>query len=95
MNSEVMRDYFPEKKVALDLGVTILTLRNWSAKRQGPPRVKVARKIYYHKEGMAQWLLFQEKRQENALTTAGAMPVHAAGNGRAAANGHAAVNGRG
>ena len=87
MNSEVMSDYFPEKKVALDLGVTVLTLRNWSVRRQGPPRVKVARKIYYHKEGMVKWLLFQEQRQENALTTAEVMPDHAAGNGHAAANG--------
>ena len=87
MNSEVMSDYFLEKKVALDLGVTVLTLRNWSAKRQGPPRVKVARKIYYPKDGMAKWLLFQEQRQEDTLTTAEAMSGHAAGNGHAAANG--------
>ena len=88
MTADVMFNYFSEAKVASDLGVTVLTLRNWSAKRQGPPRVKVARKIYYHKEGMAQWLLFQEQRQEAAITTAGAMPGHVS-NGHAAAHGHA------
>ena len=87
MTADVLFNYFSEAKVASDLGVTVLTLRNWSSRRLGPPRVKVARKIYYHKDGMAKWLLFQEQRQENAFTTAEVMPDHAAGNGHAAANG--------
>ena len=88
MDAEVMTDYFSEEKAASDLGVTVATLRNWAAKRQGPVRTKVARRVYYRKDAMQQWLLAQEERPGAALTAAGAVPGHAGGNGHA-------VNGQG
>ena len=63
MTLSVMDCYFSEEKVASDLRVNILTLRNWAVKRKGPPRVNIARKIYYPKDGMTHWLLSQEPNE--------------------------------
>ena len=76
MGADVMDDYFSEEKAARDLGVTVHTLRNWSAKRQGPPRTSVARHVYYRKNAMQQWLLAQEQSPEAAFATAGVSSGH-------------------
>lgn len=71
MGVDVMEDYFSEEKTACDLGVTINTLRNWAARREGPARTKVARRVYYRKDSLHQWLLAREQNPEAALTALG------------------------
>ena len=66
MDVDVLDNYFSEEKAASDLGVTVNTLRNWAARREGPARTKVARRVYYRKEAMNQWLLTQEQNPEAA-----------------------------
>ncbi len=77
MDAAVLEDYFSEEKVASDLGVTINTLRNYAAKRQGPPRTKVARRVYYRKDAMQQWLLAREQILEATLNAVGVSSGHA------------------
>ncbi len=46
--------------LALELGVTVDTLRRWEAQRFGPPCVRAGRKVYYRRDGVHDWLQLQE-----------------------------------
>jgi len=46
--------------LALELDVTVDTLRRWEALRFGPPCVRVDRKVYYRRDGVHDWLQLQE-----------------------------------
>ena len=81
MTVNVMSNYILEKTAAEDLGVAVGTLRRWFAQHIGPPRVTIARRIFYRKTGIQEWLLARERNPEAALTAAGAVPSHAV-NGR-------------
>ena len=45
---------------ALELGVTVDTLRRWEALRFGPPCVRAGRKVYYRRDAVHDWLQLQE-----------------------------------
>ena len=47
-------------ELALELGVTVETLRRWEAQRFGPPCVRAGRKVYYRRDGVHDWLQLQE-----------------------------------
>jgi hypothetical protein len=49
-----------EKQTATELGVKVATLRIWSARRKGPPRIKVGRKLFYRRETLLAWLASRE-----------------------------------
>lgn len=46
--------------LALELGVTVDTLRRWEALRFGPLCVRAGRKVYYRRDGVHDWLQLQE-----------------------------------
>ena len=46
--------------LALELGLTVDTLRRWEAQRFGPPCVRAGRKIYYRRDAVQDWLQVQE-----------------------------------
>lgn len=46
--------------LALELGVTVETLRRWELLRFGPPCVRAGRKIYYRRDAVQDWLMQQE-----------------------------------
>ena len=46
--------------LALELGVTVDTLRRWDAQRFGPPCVRAGRKVFYRRDGVRDWLQLQE-----------------------------------
>ena len=46
--------------LALELGVTVETLRRWEKLRFGPPCVRAGRKVYYRRDGVHDWLQQQE-----------------------------------
>ena len=46
--------------LALELGVTVDTLRRWEAQRFGPPCVRAGRKVYYRRNAVQDWLQVQE-----------------------------------
>ncbi len=66
MSLNVIDDYLTEDQVAEVLGMRIATLRTWAAKRKGPPRVAIGRKIHYSKEALKTWLLSRKKDPEAA-----------------------------
>lgn len=46
--------------LALELGLTVETLRRWEARRTGPPCVRAGRKVYYRRTAVQDWLQGQE-----------------------------------
>jgi DNA-binding transcriptional MerR regulator len=46
--------------LAVELGLTIDTLRRWEAQRFGPPCVRAGRKVYYRRDAVHDWLQLQE-----------------------------------
>ena len=46
--------------LALELGVTVETLRRWEAIRFGPPCVRASRKVFYRRDGVHDWLQVQK-----------------------------------
>ena len=47
-------------ELALELGLTVDTLRRWEAQRFGPPCVRAGRKVYYRRDAVHDWLQLQE-----------------------------------
>ncbi len=56
-------DYLTAEQAAKQLGITRRTLDAMCARREGPPRTRIGRRVYYRKEALADWLLQQEHRQ--------------------------------
>jgi hypothetical protein len=50
-----------ETQAASALGVKFTTLRNWSVLRQGPPRIRIGKKIFYRLDALTAWVQEQEK----------------------------------
>jgi hypothetical protein len=57
----IEENFCTEAQVAGELGLKISTMRNWAAKRLGPPRIRVGRKIFYRREALVAWMQSQEK----------------------------------
>ena len=49
-------------QLAAELDTTRRTLDRWHARRIGPPRITVGRKIYYRREAVQDWLLQNEQQ---------------------------------
>lgn len=47
--------------LALELGLSVDTLRRWEAMRTGPPCVRAGRKVYYRRAAVEEWLDEQEQ----------------------------------
>jgi hypothetical protein len=62
VSETVLSEFVAEPDLAAQLGVTVRTLRGWSRKRVGPPRTVVARRIYYRRAAVEQWLLAREQQ---------------------------------
>jgi predicted DNA-binding transcriptional regulator AlpA len=50
-----------EDQAAEALGVVKASLRNWASRRQGPPRIRIGRKIYYRLEAINAWIGSRER----------------------------------
>ncbi len=59
-------DYLTAEQAANQLGITRRTFDAMCARREGPPRTQIGRRVYYRKEALADWLLQQEHRQARA-----------------------------
>jgi hypothetical protein len=58
--AELLGGWISRLDLALELGVTVDTLRRWEALRFGPPCVRAGRKVYYRRDGVHDWLKLQE-----------------------------------
>ncbi len=56
-------DYLTAEQASNQLGITRRTFDAMCARREGPPRTRIGRRVYYRKEALADWLLQQEHRQ--------------------------------
>lgn len=56
-------------EVAKELGLSTDTLARWATRREGPPCVRIGRKILYRAEAFREWLL---EREPAPLTNGGA-----------------------
>lgn len=65
--------YMRLDELAHMLGVCCRTVKRWNTLRIGPPRKKIGRQVYYHRESIMRWLSEQEvgprrsKRQRAAV----------------------------
>ena len=57
---ELLGGWISRLDLALELGVTVETLRRWEAMRFGPPCARIGRKVYYRRDAVHDWLQFQE-----------------------------------
>lgn len=57
----ISENFYTEVEAAELLGYKVSTLRNWSAMRKGPPRVRVGRRIFYRREALLAWLESHER----------------------------------
>ena len=49
-------EYLTRRELAAALGIGLRTLARYDALREGPPRMKLAGKILYHRERAREWL---------------------------------------
>ena len=47
--------------LALELGLTVDTLRRWEAQRFGPPCTRIGRKVLYRRTSVQDWISAQEQ----------------------------------
>ena len=57
--------------LALELGLSVDTLRRWEAMRTGPPCVRAGRKVYYRRAAVEEWLEEQEQSAPRRRRTGG------------------------
>ena len=57
----VLNGWISRLDLALELGVTVETLRRWEKIRFGPRCVRAGRKIYYRRAAVQSWLEDQER----------------------------------
>ena len=58
--SGLLGGWISRLELALELGLTVDTLRRWEAQRFGPPCVRAGRKVYYRRDAVHDWLQLQE-----------------------------------
>jgi predicted DNA-binding transcriptional regulator AlpA len=54
--------YVRERELANMLGVTARTVRRWEAMREGPPRIKISKQVFYRIEAVHEWLRANEQQ---------------------------------
>ncbi|MCU0892738.1 MAG: helix-turn-helix domain-containing protein [Rhodospirillales bacterium] len=52
----MLEDYLSEQQAADMLGAKVQTLRAWAARRKGPARCKVGKRVLYRKAALVAWL---------------------------------------
>jgi hypothetical protein len=55
-------EFFTENELALALDRDRRTLRRWANLRQGPPRTRIGKSIYYRRSSVLRWLIEHEER---------------------------------
>jgi len=56
----ILSGWISRLDLALELDVTVETLRRWEGLRFGPPCVRAGRKVYYRRDAVQGWLTQQE-----------------------------------
>lgn len=61
MRSPMLEDYETPAQLAADLGICVKTLDRWHRLGEGPPRVKLGRRVLYRRTSVAAWLASREQ----------------------------------
>ena len=59
----LLADWIGRDQLAQELRITADTLARWEARREGPPCMRVGRKVFYRRTSVEQWLLSREQGQ--------------------------------
>lgn len=59
--AHILADHLTEQEFADDLEVGLRTVRRWRALRQSPPYVVIARRVYYRRAAVEEWLRNRER----------------------------------
>jgi predicted DNA-binding transcriptional regulator AlpA len=59
----VTDEYMESGELSKELGICWRTLHRFHLNREGPPRVKIGRKVLYRRESVREWLRSREEAQ--------------------------------
>ena len=59
----LLADWISREELAEELMVKPDTLARWEARREGPPCMRIGRKVYYRQSSVREWLLSREQGQ--------------------------------
>jgi hypothetical protein len=59
----LLADWIARDQLAQQLMITTDTLSRWEARREGPPCMRVGRKVFYRRTSVEAWLLSREQGQ--------------------------------
>lgn len=59
----LLADWISREDLAAELMVKPDTLARWEARREGPPCMRIGRKVYYRQSSVREWLLSREQSQ--------------------------------
>lgn len=64
--STALSDKLSKAELADLLEIKPRTLERWHAKRIGPPRIKIGRRVFYRRAAVDSWLLANEQAEVRA-----------------------------
>lgn len=62
-SQSLLADWISRDQLAQELMVTADTLSRWEARREGPPCMRVGRKVFYRRSSVEDWLISREQSQ--------------------------------
>jgi predicted DNA-binding transcriptional regulator AlpA len=57
----LMAGWISRLDLAMELGLSVETLRRWEVQREGPPCIRAGRKVFYRRAAVEEWLDEQEQ----------------------------------
>ena len=60
---DLLAGWISREQLAQELMITADTLSRWEARREGPPCMRVGRKVFYRRSSVEDWLLSREQSQ--------------------------------
>jgi hypothetical protein len=66
MAASIIDDLVLRAEVSKQLNVSERTLRSWELSGEGPPPIRIGRRVYYRAEAVRKWLLDQEGRTQTS-----------------------------
>lgn len=62
VDGSVLSEWLTQGELASELRVSVDTIRRWSARRIGPPSIKLGARVLYRRETVKDWLRSREKK---------------------------------
>ena len=62
LEGAVLSEWLTQGELAGELRISVDTLRRWTARRVGPPSMKLGMRVLYRREAVKDWLRAREKR---------------------------------